>query len=192
MPAGSADRSDGVRARNSGSGLNRSDLALSRAVLWLARRVARTRPRRAGRAAAPMRRLPRSDGRSSLARHAASSYSWSNAAELVVTAHAIKRNRVIGQCRFVQRRWLRERQTLAKRAVMPVRVVMRRMDVDDALEPAAADDQKPVEALAAPSVHPALGVGSRPRHRTGASMTRMPSEQNTSRPCCSPTFVGRR
>jgi hypothetical protein len=52
------------------------------------------------------------------------------------------------------------------------------MDVDDALEPAAADDQQPVEALAAPSVHPALGVRSRPLRRTDASMTRMRNRQD--------------
>jgi hypothetical protein len=39
------------------------------------------------------------------------------AAELVATADAIKRNRLIGQRRFAYRRWLRERRALARRAV---------------------------------------------------------------------------
>jgi len=85
------------------------------------------------------------------------------AAETITAPQAIKRNRLIGQRRFAYRRWLRERWALAERAVRPVRVVVRRVDLDDALELAAAEDQQPVEALAAQSADPALGVRSRPR-----------------------------
>ena len=83
------------------------------------------------------------------------------AAEPVATAQAIKRNRLIGQHRFADRRWLRERRALAERAVRPVRVVVPRVDLDDALELAAAEDQQPVETLAAQAPDPALGVRSR-------------------------------
>ncbi len=82
--------------------------------------------------------------------------------ELVATAQAIKRNRLIGQRRFADRRWLRERWA-AERAVRPVRVVVRRVDLDDALELAAAEDQQPVEALPAQAPDLALGVCPRPR-----------------------------
>jgi len=87
------------------------------------------------------------------------------AAELIAAPQAIKRNRLIGQRRFAYRRWLRERWALAERAVRPVRVVVRRVDVDDALELAAAEDQQPVEALAAQAPDPAFCVRSRPRRR---------------------------
>jgi hypothetical protein len=62
-------------------------------------------------------------------------------AELVVTAEAIELQLFCARCRFSYRRWLRERRPLAERAVGPVRVVVRRVDVDDALEVAAAEDE---------------------------------------------------
>ena len=91
----------------------------------------------------------------------------------VATTNAIKRNRLIGRRRFASRRWLRERQTLAKRAVRPVRVVVRRIDVGNALELAATEDQQPVEALAAQSADPALGLRSACARARGAREVRL-------------------
>src|SRR5215218_2255152 len=53
-------------------------------------------------------------------------------------------------------------ELLVERPVWPVRVVVKRVDTNHALEMAAADDQQPVEALAAHASHPALGVRPRP------------------------------
>jgi hypothetical protein len=48
-------------------------------------------------------------------------------------------------------------------AVRPPVVVVARVDAEDVLELAAADDQQPVEALAANAADPALDVGVRVR-----------------------------
>ena len=58
----------------------------------------------------------------------------------------------------VVRKWLGERRPLAERAVRPVLVVMRAVGGHDAFEVAAADDQQPVETLAAQAADPAPGV----------------------------------
>src|SRR5439155_1868810 len=69
----------------------------------------------------------------------------------------------VGRCVLIARRRLCERWTLAKRTVRPMLVVVDRVDGEDALEMTPADDQDPVEALAAYGADPALGV--RPRLR---------------------------
>jgi hypothetical protein len=81
--------------------------------------------------------------------------------------------------RSANRRRLGERRLLAERAVRPVRVVVHRVDVNDALEVAAAEDQQPVKALAPQACDPALRVRPRPRCPHGALITQMPSERKT-------------
>src|SRR6266542_3758144 len=83
-------------------------------------------------------------------------------AEPVATAEAIELQQLFARGWFVYR-WLREGWLLVERAVLPVRVVVQRVDAEDMLEMTAADDQQPVEALAAHAADPALGVRSRPR-----------------------------
>jgi hypothetical protein len=61
-------------------------------------------------------------------------------AEAVAMAEAIELQRVTARRRFVYRRRLRERRLLTEGAVRPVFVVVRRVDVDHALEVAAAED----------------------------------------------------
>ena len=60
-------------------------------------------------------------------------------AEAVATAEAVEPQRVIARRRFVYRR-LRERRLLTERAVWPVFVVVRRVDVDHAFEVTSADN----------------------------------------------------
>src|SRR6266513_6243693 len=69
----------------------------------------------------------------------------------------------VGGCFLVVRRQLAEWRTLPERAVRPVLVVVQRIRLDHEFEVAAAEDQEPVEALAADAANPALGV--RPRLR---------------------------
>ena len=83
-------------------------------------------------------------------------------AEPVATAEAIELQQLFARGWFVYR-WLREGWLLVERAVLPVRVVVQRVDAEDMLEMTAADDQQPVEALTAHAADPALGVCSRPR-----------------------------
>jgi hypothetical protein len=72
-----------------------------------------------------------------------------------------------GRCRC--RRWLsRLRWSEVERAVRPLRVVVRDVDAQDALEVAAVEDEQPVEAFAAGGSDEALGDGvclRRPRWR---------------------------
>jgi uncharacterized membrane protein YgcG len=84
-------------------------------------------------------------------------------AEPVASVEAIELQQLIPTRRFVYRRRLRERRPLGERAVRPVFVVVLGIDADDALEVAAAEDQQPVEALAAQAFDPALGVRTRSR-----------------------------
>ena len=84
-------------------------------------------------------------------------------AESVETAEAIELQRLLACRRFVHRRRLRERRPLGERAVRPMSVVVHRVDADGALEVAAAEDQQPVEALAAQAFDPALCVRTCPR-----------------------------
>ena len=62
---------------------------------------------------------------------------------------------------------LGERRPLAERAVRAMLVVVERVSSHDVLEVPAADDQQPVEAFAAQTPDPALGVRSRPRRPHG-------------------------
>jgi hypothetical protein len=65
----------------------------------------------------------------------------------VAMAQAIERKLLTARRRFANRR-LFERRMLGERAVRPMLVVVLRVDVNDVLEVAAAEDQEPVEALA--------------------------------------------
>jgi len=84
-------------------------------------------------------------------------------AEPVATAEAIELQLFCARCRCSYRRWLRERRPLAERAVGPVLVVMRRVDVDDAVEVAPAEDEQPVKAFAPETADPTLGMCACPR-----------------------------
>src|SRR5262245_44903317 len=57
----------------------------------------------------------------------------------------------------------RHRRRQLECSVWPVRVVVVDVDAQDALELPAADDQEPVEAVAADRSNPAFGEGVRPR-----------------------------
>jgi hypothetical protein len=95
------------------------------------------------------------------------------AADVIEIDHLNHRALVAGR-RFAERRPLREC------AVWPVLVVMGDVGREGVLEVAAAEDQQAVEAFAADAADPALGVRSRLGARTGALITRMPSERKTS------------
>ena len=85
-------------------------------------------------------------------------------AEPVATPQSMKRNRFAARYSLADRRRLsRERWPLSERAMRPVPVVVLRVDANDALEVAAADDEQPVEALPPQAADPALGVCPRPR-----------------------------
>jgi hypothetical protein len=62
------------------------------------------------------------------------------AAEAVATSEAIEQQQVGARRRFVYRRRLRQRRMLTEGAVRPVLVVVLRVDMDDALELATAED----------------------------------------------------
>ena len=97
-------------------------------------------------------------------------------AEPVAAAEAIKlQQQEVARRRHVYRRRLRERRPLVERAVRPVSVVVLRVDVNDALEVATAENQQPVETFAAQAFDPALGVRTRPRrpHRLSGVLLRM-------------------
>ena len=83
-------------------------------------------------------------------------------AEQITAADTVKVDDV-GDWWLVARRQLAERRPLPERAVWPMLVVMPDVGREDVVEVAAAEDQHPVEALAADAADPALGV--RPRLR---------------------------
>src|SRR6266511_2047003 len=83
-------------------------------------------------------------------------------AEPVAPAEAIELQQHIARRRHVDRRRLREWRPLVERAVRSVFVVVLRVDVNDALELAAAEDQQPVETFAAQAFDPALGIAHAP------------------------------
>jgi hypothetical protein len=101
------------------------------------------------------------------------------AAQPVATADAIEQQHV-ARGRLVYWRRLRERRPLGERAVRPVSVVVPRVDVNDAFELAAAKDQQPVEALAAQASTQRSACARARGARTGALITRIPSERKTS------------
>jgi hypothetical protein len=100
-------------------------------------------------------------------------------AELVATAQAIE-PLLYAHRPFAYRRWLRERRLLGERAVRPMFVVVLRVDTDDTLEVAAAENQQPIEAFAPQTADPALGMRTRRGARTGARITRTPSARKIS------------
>jgi hypothetical protein len=85
------------------------------------------------------------------------------AAEQVTAADTIEVDHV-SEGLLVERRRLAERRPLSQRAVRAVLVVVRRVGREDVVEVTTADDQEPVEALAADAADPTLGV--RPRLRS--------------------------
>jgi hypothetical protein len=84
-----------------------------------------------------------------------------------------------GRCRC--RRWLaRLRGSEVERAVWPLRVVVLKVDAQDALEVAAVEDQQPVEAFGAGGSDEPLGDGVCLRRPHGRLDTRMAALRNTS------------
>ena len=77
-------------------------------------------------------------------------------------------------------RWLLLGRFERERTVWPVSVVMGGVDAEHLLEVAAVDDQDPVEALAAESCDPTLGVRFAFGARIGVRMILMPSLWKTS------------
>jgi hypothetical protein len=61
------------------------------------------------------------------------------------------------------------RRAKCERAVRPMAVVMVGIGAEDVLELAAAEDEQPIEALAADAADPALGVGVRVRRLHGCA-----------------------
>ena len=85
-------------------------------------------------------------------------------AEAVATLQSMERNRFAARYLLADRRRLcRDWWPLSERAMRPVPVVVLRVDANDALEVAAADDQQPVEALPPQTADRALGLCSRLR-----------------------------
>ena len=83
-------------------------------------------------------------------------------AEAVATLQSMERNRFAARYLLADRRRLcRDWWPLSERAMRPVPVVVLRVDANDALEVAAADDQQPVEALPPQTADRALGLCSR-------------------------------